>query len=88
MIVVPLHEHFSPARLAMVIEKMRTMGAPRIRAYFDAMSRAWCSLEGTHRLRAARLLGLQPVFVPVAWPRTRAALERARHHAVQHGHLF
>lgn len=88
MIVVPLHEHFSPARLALVIEKMRTMGAPRIRAYFDTATRAWFSLEGTHRLRAAKRLRLTPIMVPVGWPRSREALERARYAIPRRGHVF
>lgn len=88
MIVVPLHKYFSPARLAMVIGKMRSMGPPRIRAYFDAASRAWFSLEGTHRLRAAKLLGVAPIMVPVRWPRGWMALERARHAIPRRSHVF
>lgn len=86
--VVPLHQHFSPPRLEEVVAKMRTMGPPRIRAYYDAASSAWFTLEGTHRLRAAVILGLTPVMVPARWPRSRRALERARHAIAHRGHLF
>jgi hypothetical protein len=44
--------------------------------------------EGTHRLRAAKALGLAPVIVPVPWRKTRAALERAGFAAIQRGHVF
>jgi hypothetical protein len=88
MIVVPLHEHFSPARLAMVVDKMRALGPPRIRAYFDAPTRAWFSMEGAHRLRAAKLLAVAPIMVPVRWRRGRRALERARYAIPRRGHVF
>lgn len=89
--VTPLHEHFSPARLAAVVTEMRArgpLGAPRIRAYFDDVSRTWYALEGTHRLRAAKLLGLSPVMVRALWPRSQDALIRARFAAARRGHVF
>ena len=87
-VVTPLHEHFSPARLAQVVAEMRRRGPPRIRAYFDAVSVAWFCFEGTHRLRAALQLGIAPVLVPVRWHRGPAALVRARHAARIRGHVF
>lgn len=86
--VTPLHQHFSPARLAQVLDTMLRVGAPRIRAYFDAVSNAWYALEGTHRLRAAHLLGVAPILVPVRWPRRATALDRARYAAPRRGHVF
>lgn len=88
MIVVPLHRHFSPSRLEDVVEKMRIMGSPRIRAYFDPPSRAWFSMEGTHRLRAALILRVPPTMVPTRWSRGQVALERARHAIRLRGHAF
>jgi hypothetical protein len=88
VIVTPLHRHFSPVRLQAVIAKMQRLGPPRIMAYFDADFGAWFALEGTHRLRAAKHLGLAPIMVPVRWPRRRVALERARYAAVLTGHEF
>jgi hypothetical protein len=88
VIVTPLHQHFSPARLAEVLETMCRIGAPRIRAYFDEVSNAWYALEGTHRLRAAHLLGEAPILVPVRWPRRPVALERARYAAPRRGIVF
>lgn len=88
VIVTPLHEHYSSAHLNHVIEQMRRLGPPKIRAYFDPVSGAWMAQEGTHRLRAAKRLGIPPVMVPVRWPRSRKALRRARFAASLRGHAF
>lgn len=88
MIVAPPHRHFSPYHLAGVVQEMRRLGPPRIRAHFDAASGFWLSREGTHRLRAAKALGVAPVMVPIPWWRSRASLERARFAAMDYGHVF
>jgi len=88
VVVTPLHLFFSVSRLDLVVEYMRTAGAPRIRAYFDAESDAWFALEGTHRLRAAAILGVAPVLVPVRWRRGWRALERARYAVARRAHVF
>lgn len=54
-----------PRRLRDTIDKMRTLGAPTIRAVWDHESEAWIAIEGSHRLEAARQLGLLPVIVRV-----------------------
>ena len=88
VVVTPLHAHYSPAHLDHVVAQMRRLGPPKIRAYFDTVSRAWMAQEGTHRLRAAKLLDIPPVMVPVHWPRSRKALDRARFAARLRGHAF
>lgn len=88
VVVTPLHAYFSQAHLVEVTEKMRVLGAPRIRAYFDSVSGAWFSFEGTHRLRAAVHLGVAPVMVQAPWTRGGKALERARYAARLRGHVF
>lgn len=88
IIVCPLHEYFRPAHLEHVIREMRSRGAPVLRGTLDPVSGAWLMREGTHRLRAAKVLGIAPVLVFVPWRKTRAALERARFAAVQRGHVF
>lgn len=85
-VVTPLHAYYRPAHLEHVIAEMRRRGAPRIRAHFDGAT--WFAREGTHRLRAAKALGLAPILVPVRWWRSRAALERAQFAAVEYGHVF
>ena len=88
VLVTPLHEHFSPAHLERVIAEMRRRGAPVLRGTFDAVSGAWLMREGTHRLRAAKVLGVVPVLVPVRWQKGRAALSRARFAVAERSHLF
>lgn len=48
----------------------------------------WHMKEGTHRLRAAKALGIAPTLVHVPWWRTKAALERARYGTVLRAHEF
>ena len=87
-IVTPPHHHYSRRHLAAVVEAMLQLGPPRIRAFFDPATGAWFAREGTHRLRAARLLGVAPVLIPIPWWRSRAALVRARFAACLRGHEF
>lgn len=88
MIITPLHRYFRPDHLEEVVVEMRRRGAPVLRAYFDAPSGAWLASEGTHRIRAAFLLGIAPVLVPIAWWRSGPALVRARFAAIEYGFLF
>lgn len=87
-VVCPLHEHYDPEHLEHVVSEMTRRGPPRIRASLDPVTGAWFAAEGTHRLRAAKRLGLAPVMVPVPWRRGRKALEAARHAAAIRGHVF
>ena len=88
MIVVPLHHYFRPDHLEQVVEQMRTLGPPRIRGYFDQEVGVWYAFEGTHRLRAAKILGPTPVLVPSRWVKGRKALARARFAVAMRGHVF
>lgn len=86
ILVNPPHGHFSQEHLNHVIGEMRKRGAPRLRAYFDG--EIWHAREGTHRLRAAKALGLTPILIPAPWQRTGAALTRARYAAMRNAHVF
>ena len=58
--VILLHSHFEQDHLNAVVEEMKVMGAPTIRAYdlgFDNLIQA---IEGCHRLRACEVLGITP----------------------------
>lgn len=58
--VVLLHNHFEQDQLNAVVEEMKVMGTPTIRAYdlgFDNLIQA---IEGCHRLRACEVLGITP----------------------------
>ena len=43
-----------------VVRKMETRGAPTIKAVFDG--EAYYALEGSHRIAAAKILGLIPII--------------------------
>ena len=62
MRVALLHNHYDRESLESVTAEMRVFGAPTIKVLdlgFDDMYQA---LEGCHRLRAAEILGLTPIF--------------------------
>ena len=62
MRIALLHNHYDQEHLNKVVEEMKTMGAPKIKVLdlgFDDMAQA---LEGSHRLRAAEILGITPEF--------------------------
>jgi hypothetical protein len=82
----PLHGYYRADHLERVVQEMRHRGPPTIRAYFDGDT--WHAREGTHRLRAAKILGLAPTLVCVAWRRSVTALQRARFQADRHAHVF
>jgi len=74
MDVVLMHNHFDAEHLDKVMDKMRTMGAPVIRAVHIDGS-LWVALEGCHRLRAAEKLGLVPVLEEVEYSDTITAFD-------------
>jgi hypothetical protein len=86
VLVNPLHEYYRPAHLRRVIEEMKVLGPPMIRAYWDG--EIWHAREGTHRLRAAKFLGYVPIIVPVLWNKTRQALANAKYAAKKRAHVF
>ncbi|WP_338666254.1 hypothetical protein VQH23_26515 (plasmid) [Pararoseomonas sp. SCSIO 73927] len=55
----------SPRRLAAVVEDMRRLGPPRLRGMRSGG--AWLLVEGSHRVEAARVLGL-PITVEEIGP--------------------
>jgi hypothetical protein len=84
--VNPLHHYYRESHLEHVIGEMRRRGPPVLRAHFDG--EIWHAREGTRRLRAAKKLGLAPIFVPAPWGKSKAALERARLAFLVCGHIF
>jgi hypothetical protein len=86
VLVNPLHEYFRQTHLDLVVERMKVLGPPRIRAHFDG--EIWHATEGTHRLRAARILGIVPMLIPVPWTKSRKALRNARFAAMLRAHSF
>jgi hypothetical protein len=65
MKIALVHNHFSPEHLAEVIEQMKTLGAPKIHAVWMECYDHYAALEGCHRIRAAKELGLTPEIIEV-----------------------
>lgn len=54
------HSHFDPNHLSLVKKQMLTLGAPVIKAI--NCGEYYVALEGSHRIRAAKELGLVPII--------------------------
>ena len=63
MYIKLLHRHYDKGHLCQVQKEMEILGAPRIRAFWNAEFDHWCAVEGCHRIRAAKALGLKPVII-------------------------
>ena len=61
-----VHRHYDEKHLTEVIEEMKKLGTPKIKAIWCAELDAWLALEGCHRLRAAFTLGLTPIIEDVS----------------------
>jgi hypothetical protein len=88
MIVQPLHLHYSPWFLRVVINRMIDLGPPTLRAYFDTETGVWFAHEDTHRLRAAAHLGFTPTMLHSPWRKGKKALARARCRLSRSGFIF
>lgn len=75
MKVILLHNDYNEQHLIEVRQEMQTLGAPKIHAVWMECYCAWQALEGCHRLRAAKELGLTPTIIPVEWSETRKVAE-------------
>lgn len=67
MRIALVHNHYDPDHLAAVIGEMMVLGAPTIKAVWMEVYNHWAALEGCHRIRAAKALGLTPEIEEVAY---------------------
>lgn len=67
MRIALVHDHYSEEHLAEVIEQMKVLGAPEIHAVWMECYGHYAALEGCHRIRAAKELGLVPEIVDVEY---------------------
>ena len=65
MKIALVHDHYSEEHLAEVIEQMKVLGAPKIHAVWMECYDHYAALEGCHRIRAAKVLGLVPEIIEV-----------------------
>ena len=56
------HDHYDAAHLAEVQAEMLTLGVPTIKAVWIECYNMYAALEGCHRIRAARNLGMTPII--------------------------
>ena len=62
-----LHKEYDPGHLENVKREMASIGAPTIKGVWDEEEDCWFALEGCHRIRAAKELGLTPEMIEVEW---------------------
>jgi hypothetical protein len=62
MEVLLMHDYYDKDHLENVKKTMETMGTPTIKAFLDPAYDIYIAMEGCHRLRAAKELGLTPIF--------------------------
>ena len=66
MSIALYHKHYNAEHLEVVKKEMEVMGAPEIRAIWSEMYGLWMAVEGCHRIRAAKELGLEPVIIDIS----------------------
>lgn len=62
MKIALVHDHYDAGHLAEVKAEMLTLGAPVIKAVWMECYDMYAALEGCHRIRAAKELGLEPII--------------------------
>lgn len=67
MKIALVHEHYDGIKLEAVKAEMLTLGAPTIKAVWVECYGRWQALEGCHRIRAAKALGLVPEIEEVEY---------------------
>jgi len=67
MKIALVHDHYDDQHLDAVIAEMRALGAPSIHAVWMDCYDCYAALEGCHRIRAAKALGLVPEIIEVEY---------------------
>ncbi|MBA4274080.1 MAG: hypothetical protein C0436_00340 [Alphaproteobacteria bacterium] len=67
MNIALVHDHFDVEHLAEVKAEMTVLGAPVIKAVWMECYNLYAALEGCHRIRAAKELGLVPIIDEVEY---------------------
>lgn len=60
------HNHYNEQHLEEVKQEMIKLGAPSIRAIWSECYGMWMAVEGCHRLRAAKELGIMPIIIDIS----------------------
>ncbi len=67
MLIALTHNHFDESHLEEVKKEMIKLGAPTIKAVWMEVFGHWAAMEGCHRIRAAKELGLTPIIEEVEY---------------------
>lgn len=67
MRIALVHDHFDAAHLEAVKAEMATLGVPAIHAVWMECYDCYAAIEGCHRIRAAKALGLVPEIIEVEY---------------------
>jgi hypothetical protein len=67
MKIALIHHHYSAEKLEAVKSKMLVLGPPKIHAVWMDCYDRWQAMEGCHRIRAAKELGLTPEIIEVGY---------------------
>lgn len=59
------HKHFDQEWLEKVKTQMLELGAPEIKCIWSETYGMWLAIEGCHRLRAAKELGITPIIIDI-----------------------
>jgi len=70
MQVALYHKSYNEQHLAEVKVEMQKRGAPVIRAIWSEVYEMWMAVEGCHRIRAAKDLGLTPIIKDISNAKT------------------
>ena len=70
MNIILYHKHYDPEHLNYVKNIMIKRGHPIIRAIWSEMYGLWLAVEGCHRLRACKALGLTPIIKDISKQKT------------------
>lgn len=70
MQVALIHNHYDQDKLDAVKKEMLELGAPVIKAVYMDCYGIWAALEGCHRIRAAKDLGIEPVIETIEYSDT------------------
>lgn len=60
MKIALVHKHYDEKHLEEVKQEMTILGAPKIKAVWMEVYGVYAAIEGCHRIRAAKALGLVP----------------------------
>lgn len=67
MNIALVHKHYNEAHLEAVKAEMIELGAPKIRAVWMESLGHFAAIEGCHRIRAAKALGMTPEIIEVEY---------------------